>query len=56
LEGAGATAPFRQLAGILFSAGLLGLGAPFWFNALKTMTALRPVLANKQEQEQKSAK
>ena len=44
----------REMFGILFSAGLLGLGAPFWFNALKSMTALRPVLANKQEQESRS--
>jgi hypothetical protein len=45
---------WREWLGILFSAGLLGLGAPFWFNALKSMTALRPVLANKQEQESQS--
>jgi len=45
----------REFCGILFSAGLLGIGAPFWFNALKSMTALRPVLANKQEKEAKSA-
>jgi hypothetical protein len=45
----------REMFGILFSAGLLGLGAPFWFSALKSMTALRPVLANKQDKESKSA-
>lgn len=45
----------RTFFGILFSAGLLGLGAPFWFSALKTMTALRPVLASKQDKETKAA-
>ncbi len=33
--------------GILGSAALLSLGAPFWFNMLKTLSNLRPVLANK---------
>ena len=37
--------------GILFSAGLLSLGAPFWFNALKTLSSLRPIVANKEEKE-----
>lgn len=35
----------RRLLGILVSAGLISLGAPFWFNALKTAAGLRPVLA-----------
>jgi hypothetical protein len=39
--------------GILAAAALLGLGAPFWYNALKTMSSLRPLVAGKQEQEQK---
>ncbi|HXF25724.1 MAG TPA: hypothetical protein VN610_00540 [Bryobacteraceae bacterium] len=43
-----------HLWGILFSAGLLSLGAPFWFNALKTLTALRPVVAKKVDEEQES--
>jgi hypothetical protein len=30
---------------------LLSLGAPFWFNMLKTMSNLRPVLANKEHKE-----
>jgi len=42
-----------NLLGILAAAALLGLGAPFWYNALKTMTSLRPLLAGKQEQETK---
>ncbi|HUI77759.1 MAG TPA: hypothetical protein VLY24_07570 [Bryobacteraceae bacterium] len=35
--------------GTLVSALLLSLGAPFWFNALKSLSSLRPVLANKQD-------
>ena len=37
--------------GILFSAGLLSLGAPFWYNALKSLSALKPIVAKKEEQE-----
>ncbi len=37
--------------GILFSAGLLSLGAPFWYNALKSLSALKPVVAKKEDQE-----
>lgn len=35
--------------GIAASAALLSLGAPFWFNILKTLSNLRPVLANKDQ-------
>ncbi len=38
--------PLRHLLGLLASAALLSLGAPFWFNALKTLTSLRPLLAD----------
>jgi hypothetical protein len=31
--------------GVLMTAGLLTLGAPFWFNLLKNLTSLRPALA-----------
>jgi hypothetical protein len=41
----------RNFLGTLVSAALLSLGAPFWFNALKSLSNLRPVLANKQEAE-----
>ncbi|MGB7623032.1 MAG: hypothetical protein WBN92_11840, partial [Terriglobia bacterium] len=41
----------RHLAGILAGAALLSLGAPFWFNMLKTLTNLRPLLATKQQKE-----
>jgi hypothetical protein len=37
--------------GILLSMALLSLGAPFWFNMLKNLTALRPILAQKEERE-----
>lgn len=37
--------------GILFSIAMLSLGAPFWFNALKSLCNLRPVLANKEASE-----
>jgi hypothetical protein len=37
--------------GVLVGALLLSLGAPFWFNALKTLVALRPLLATKEQQE-----
>jgi hypothetical protein len=32
--------------GVLFSAMLLSLGAPFWFNVLRQATSLRPIVAN----------
>ena len=37
------------LFGVLATAGLLSLGAPFWFNSLKTLTNLRPTVAAKQD-------
>jgi hypothetical protein len=43
----------RRFWGVLFSAAMLSLGAPFWFNTLKTLTNLRPLLANKQDKEKK---
>lgn len=39
--------------GVLMSALLLSLGAPFWFNALRTMASLRPVLAGKTDPSKK---
>jgi hypothetical protein len=38
-----------QIPGVLITAALLSLGAPFWFNTLKQLSSLRPVLANKQD-------
>ena len=38
---------WRQVPGILLSLVLLSLGAPFWFNALRTLATLQPFLAGK---------
>jgi hypothetical protein len=42
---------------MLFSVGLLSLGAPFWYNALKNLTSLRSTVAQniskEKEQEEK---
>jgi len=45
----------RHLLGILISAAFLSLGAPFWFNLLKTLGNLRPILASRQAKEQGAA-
>jgi hypothetical protein len=42
------TPSWLHLWGILASAALLSLGAPFWFNVLKKLSNLRPVLARKE--------
>ena len=46
---------FKNFLGILLTAGLLGLGAPFWYNTLKTLTSLRPVVATKQDQQRQQS-
>jgi hypothetical protein len=38
-----------KIPGIVLSAMLLALGAPFWYNALKDLVGLRPTLARKEE-------
>jgi hypothetical protein len=38
--------PFSHLLGIFAAAALLSLGAPFWFNTLKSLSNLRPILAD----------
>jgi hypothetical protein len=44
--------PFRlSFWGMLISAGLLSLGAPFWYNGLKTLLSLRPALAARVKKE-----
>jgi len=43
----------RHFFGVLIMVAFLSLGAPFWFNALKTLSALRPLLSSKEEKEQK---
>jgi hypothetical protein len=40
------------LLGVLLTAALLSLGAPFWFNSLKSLTNLRPIVASKEQAEQ----
>jgi hypothetical protein len=47
--------PKRHLLGILLSAALLSLGAPFWYNALRSLTNLRPTLANAIEKNPKQS-
>jgi len=47
--------PKRRLLGILLSAALLSLGAPFWYNILKSLTNLRPTLANAIEKNPKQS-
>jgi hypothetical protein len=39
--------------GVLFSVGLLSLGAPFWYNALKNLSSLRSTVAQNISNEQK---
>lgn len=42
---------WRQILGVLISAMLLSLGAPFWFNVLRRLVDLRPVVARRAEGE-----
>jgi hypothetical protein len=46
---------FNHLFGLALSAGLLTLGAPFWFNLLKNLTSLRQALASLVEKRPTSA-
>jgi hypothetical protein len=43
----------KHFWGVLIMAAFLSLGAPFWFKALKTLSALRPILATKEDKEKK---
>lgn len=49
------TSGAREFWGTLVAAALLSLGAPFWFNALKTLTSLRPIVAGKEEKEKEQS-
>ena len=40
---------------MLFSVGLLSLGAPFWYNALKNLTSLKSTVAQNITKEQDQA-
>ena len=42
----------EYIAGVLMTAALLSLRAPFWFNALKSVSNLRPIVASKEQAEQ----
>ena len=44
-----------HLFGVLMTAGLLTLGAPFWFNLLKNLMSLRPAVATLIEKRPTSA-
>lgn len=46
----------QELPGLLVAAAFLSLGAPFWYNMLKNLASLRPLLAMKQNQERKQDK
>src|SRR5437667_439715 len=46
---------FNHLFGLALTAGLLTLGAPFWFNLLKNLTSLRPAVATLVEKRPTSA-
>jgi hypothetical protein len=41
----------KHLLGMFVSALFLSLGAPFWFNALRNMSNLRPILAGKVDED-----
>ena len=38
---------WRHFIGLLMTIAFLSLGAPFWFNALRSLSALRPMIAGK---------
>jgi hypothetical protein len=45
----------KNFLGILLTAGLLALGAPFWYNALKTLTSLQPMVTTRNEKQRHEA-
>jgi hypothetical protein len=47
---------WKHLWGMIFSAALLSLGAPFWFNALKSLASLRTKVAQNISTEQEGEK
>ncbi len=46
----------KDFWGVLAMAGLLSLGAPFWFNVLKSLSSLRPIIAGKADQRREEDK
>jgi hypothetical protein len=55
-EGDDPWTPVRKALGVLVSGLLLSLGAPFWYNTLKSLVSLRPLLAGKQAVSEEKAK
>jgi hypothetical protein len=47
---------WRHIGGVLLTAGLLSLGAPFWFNMLKSLSSLRSLVAKKEEEQRAAAR
>lgn len=45
---------FRHFIGVLISCVLLSLGAPFWYNQLRLLVSLKPVIAQKDEKERQT--
>jgi hypothetical protein len=43
----------RELPGLLIAMAFLSLGEPFWYNTLKKLASLRPLLAMKHEHQHK---
>jgi hypothetical protein len=41
----------RSILGVILSAALLSLGAPFWFETLKNLLKLRPAVATKEDKD-----
>lgn len=46
---AAGASPQPELAGLLLGFVLLSLGAPFWFNVLKNLSSLRPLIASRSD-------
>jgi hypothetical protein len=46
---------FRHFIGVLISCVLLSLGAPFWYNQLRLLISLKPIIAQKDEKERQAA-
>ena len=45
----------REWPGLLIAIAFLSLGAPFWYNILKKLASLRPLIAVKHEHQAKPA-
>jgi hypothetical protein len=43
-----------NLLGVVLSALLLSLGAPFWYNALKNLVRLRSIVAGKDDEQRQA--